>query len=985
MANTTNTNSTNTRIAGIDQDALETAARLLARTQRRATLIRRTSAIAPDPADTFGLSFTRVVGEEHIQAISYGLLGGQPSICTDWDGTRRDGSHLEPVAEALGDYLQKTVRAGQLPRVWVNGDADLFCLELAAQRYHRNPSVSDEVRRLGWYCDALVREATFVGQQLVVNAVDLFRRHISTGQSAIDDLHLDALLAWVSPRPGVEPAAEAARRMLTPLAAMLSRGDDNRVDRLRAQARKNDRVGGVTATRAEIKQLLANAVMREWDLLVAAREAFWRLGLQPDWRVQSLVDASKRRLAYSLSKPTSRPTKPDSLARLLAEQELSLEMAEAIDICGDPVIRERARLAGRVIAAQVLSVSKPKRSQGDCTITLLTSQEVLRVRAGTRLQTLDGRVRGQVTSIREAGQTDDGYPITLITLTVSYGKSRIPQPGQILDWSDTVVVDLHVLKNQAYVTMKEAQSPLVYRRSAAFARSADVPKDPLAGAISMNKARGTKDLNSLVETLQLRNRRSETEADRETSPASALSANENAYAEAEAKANAAVADVLEMVLAQASPLTVLVAPPGSGKTAVILSIIATAVQVYGLRVGVAAGTWEQLYSITRRLAADYQPTRSQILSPSSRAMAEDVLVLPGVLQPTSQISGLAQGPCAIISTAAKWLMSVPVLRKDEIDLLVVDEAYQLAARDVDPLLHLARSVLLVGDPGQLDPLVPVDTSLYETAPSRVHWAAPRELVRRLTDAPVIRLPATRRLAADTVEIVQPAFYKDLPFVSLARPEERRLRFRQQPQTSNAVDRALSMLANREGVSMVGLLLPGNAPTAGIDAEMADLAAAIAARVLELEATWVGKRRLRAEDICCIDAHVASGAAIRRGLRQRGISPERLIADTPEVLQGSERPIVIATHPVGAGEAGLSSGPGRLSEFTLEAGRWCVMLIRHQLACVVIARQGTRTSLRSYRPRGVRPLGAADGEWAGLQAHLRVWQALESMGRLITLQ
>lgn len=102
------------------------------------------------------------------------------------------------------------------------------------------------------------------------------------------------------------------------------------------------------------------------------------------------------------------------------------------------------------------------------------------------------------------------------------------------------------------------------------------------------------------------------------------------------------------------------------------------------------------------------------------------------------------------------------------------------------------------------------------------------------------------------------------------------------------------------------------PPAEVDQDVARVMAACAARLLDRAATWRGVRRLEVRDLGCADAHVASGAAVRRELRAQKLPTEKLIVDTPELWQGLERPLMIVKHPL--------SGVPRLSGFSLEPGR-----------------------------------------------------------------
>ena len=140
---------------------------------------------------------------------------------------------------------------------------------------------------------------------------------------------------------------------------------------------------------------------------------------------------------------------------------MSVTITESLDICGDTMVRERARRAGRVVLAEVVEVIQPKTSRLPCTVRLRSRQEVLRVRVGTVLQTLDGAVQGHVIAVSE-----DGPENTLIEVALSKGvrKGVRPEVGSVSDWADTVLVNTLVLRIQAYAAMREAASHLIYGR-----------------------------------------------------------------------------------------------------------------------------------------------------------------------------------------------------------------------------------------------------------------------------------------------------------------------------------------------------------------------------------------------------------------------------------------------------------------------------------------------------------------------------------------
>lgn len=81
---------------------------------------------------------------------------------------------------------------------------------------------------------------------------------------------------------------------------------------------------------------------------------------------------------------------------------------------------------------------------------------------------------------------------------------------------------------------------------------------------------------------------------------------------------------------------------------------------------------------------------------------------------------------------------------------------------------------------------------------------------------------TRRLPQDTVDIIQPAFYPQLPFSSAVRSKDCGFRF-DAPGDGGTIDRALDMLT--EGKSLICLLLPGeNNPAGIIHTELSEQAA-----------------------------------------------------------------------------------------------------------------------------------------------------------------
>jgi hypothetical protein len=281
---------------------------------------------------------------------------------------------------------------------------------------------------------------------------------------------------------------------------------------------------------------------------------------------------------------------------------------------------------------------------------------------------------------------------------------------------------------------------------------------------------------------------------------------------------------------------------------------------------------------------------------------------------------------------------------------------------------------LVGDPGQLPPLVQIDPEPFHAAQFRVHAPAPVELLRHAPGSLVVRLAVSHRLPHDSTRLIQPALYPQLPFRAATAPGQRRVATRQPGQRRTAVDRAVDALV--AGASIVVLVLPPSEASveSAIDTAATALMGDVVERLLERQIGPAGGRPFRPDEIACVDPHVASGAYLRRLLQQRQVPVGSLLIDTPEVVQGRQRALTVVRHPVSGAIP---------SAFDLEPGRFSVALTRHQFGCIVVAHEGVDEVLHKHQhDSGARPLGSPDAVWRGTVMHRHLWQALRQRGRLV---
>jgi hypothetical protein len=434
---------------------IDVLARARAHAGEHAVAIRERATLAPEPPKAFGIAAIRLVSEEHVQAIAYGPLERPPSIVTRWHPLGRDSSELAPFATDLDAYLTEMLEQNLLPRIWTPTSATVDLLEMMGQRFHSNREASLEIQQMGKQLRAIVEESSIAGQQLVAVARSLLAESVLTGQSGAEDAHLGALLAWVVPEPGRDPAEVAAERALVPAAAMLDRGTDDAVEALRKQAKRDNPAG--RRARARIGALLERGALSEWTLLVEARSAYLALGLPAD-HLDVLVDQSRERVTWAMDTFPNPGRTPTALLGELDRSEHALALVEDLDLA-DYATRERARRAGRVFEAEVLALDPAEPRRNGFEIELHVAQEMLRARPGSTLRLLQGKVSATVLDV--AAHPAGGYRL-LVKATEGVRSRTQVAMGTRSDWTDSGVKDLRFRRQRSHKFVKDQAHDLIY-------------------------------------------------------------------------------------------------------------------------------------------------------------------------------------------------------------------------------------------------------------------------------------------------------------------------------------------------------------------------------------------------------------------------------------------------------------------------------------------------------------------------------------------
>ncbi len=430
-------------------------------------------------------------------------------------------------------------------------------------------------------------------------------------------------------------------------------------------------------------------------------------------------------------------------------------------------------------------------------------------------------------------------------------------------------------------------------------------------------------------------------------------------------ADAAVRDVLRSQWHDV-PAVRLDSPPGAGKTGVVERLAAQSLGVLGERCMIATQTNEQAFDLARRLAERYRKLTFTLFVKRELALPDD-LARCGNLIIVRNEADLPDGPCVVIANAHKWIWVRDPL---EFHLLIVDEAFQLPDFRFHQLAGFARRVVLIGDPGQIPPIVTCDIDRWKSNQAGPHVAAPLALTHRHPDVLRLKLPVSRRLMPDTVRFVQPAFYPDLPFQAFSKPGDRRLTA--ETGTGQGIDAVIDVAL--AGASIVSLELPEDI-TSQSDPVAADAIATLIIRLKERKGRVVEdghERLLRPSDVGVVCAHVSQVTAVTERM-----PPELsdILVETADRYQGLERDVMVVHHPL--------SGRADASEFHMDVGRLCVMLTRHRVACFVVSRGGVEGVLQRYKPNADRVLNIEkDREFAGWRAHSQLLGALRAERRMI---
>jgi hypothetical protein len=453
--------------------------RILARQQGRAVIVRTSSQLSSDPAETIGIATIKIVTEEQIQAIAFGPLDREPQVIARLNPIGRDVGDLIPFANFLNETFARAMNTNTSLRIWMPHSGTLEALDVLGHRYWRNQNAPEEVRRMGENCRIIAHEATIPGQQLVADAASQLHEHVVTGLNPLEEGHLGATLAWFDPAT-TDPLTEARARIRIPASGVLpntpDRPFDDRVDRLRKEA-KSASGARLRIKQTEISDILRESVLREWQLLVDGRRAFLSLGL-PATGLEDLIKDSNTRVRSALTNGFFPARAPHKLAEQLGVMEAGQEKQERAALENDALLRDQVARAGGIVRGMVTNVVQPNGvGRNPCNIEVDSEQGVIRFRVDDKISMVGSNVTGIV---RGLARTAAGGTQVLIEIKTGVRTSGVLTRGARVE----LMRSAYAFVNIRALNIVREQRSWVFYEAAAPALPAGIPSGRSALAIA---------------------------------------------------------------------------------------------------------------------------------------------------------------------------------------------------------------------------------------------------------------------------------------------------------------------------------------------------------------------------------------------------------------------------------------------------------------------------------------------------------------------
>jgi hypothetical protein len=320
----------------------------------------------------------------------------------------------------------------------------LFGRSTRLRRTYGEYAVDPVVPILGRWLTFFAERAEYPGSSLLLAMTSALGAHWATGQSAVEDANLAALLAWVDPPAGRTPsdaALDAEDPEICPPAGPVT---DPTFDaaRLAPAIDRYARTDGNPAARqhalAALREALASQLEPTWRLMWQGADLLGRLapGASVVARWAEDRDAYTNYVTYLAGDnplPQARRDNAVAAARRLSRLERAQAVYDAQRALDDPLVMAEYRLAGEAFAGTVVA-SEPDRVDATGArrklrphVTVRT-EDPLRLSVGTEVQSpARPAQKAQILAVTPVG----GGLEVLLELTGGMGRSLTPAPGSV--------------------------------------------------------------------------------------------------------------------------------------------------------------------------------------------------------------------------------------------------------------------------------------------------------------------------------------------------------------------------------------------------------------------------------------------------------------------------------------------------------------------------------------------------------------------------
>jgi hypothetical protein len=420
-------------------DLLHVAARLRALEKGQAVPIvsQRQTVIQPHARI---LTLLSMAGEDtSVHAAAFGGFGEPAQVFVVADPRRRDDQNalLRTLLPLFEEYYAQCRAAGTFPQIWVSSAGALGHLDTLADRLRFTDE--PEIRRLGELWTYAGERSPVAGQQSLISASGVLRRHYATGQQESEDEHLLALLTWIDPPPGRDIFAAVAAAEETPMGVKT----DPLFDRRTLQpaitdfhSAQSDAARAFHQTRI---QHMLEGVIRP---IYTAIQRSMALLSQPRWQANAALDELAQQESDEFERFMQARDQNHGLpyhdsakagAMKIAARERAVTNVEAGMLRHDRGSRERGVVKGSVLRGQLVDVEEhhlgPRLFEYD--LVLSSHQDSLHLRLGDELWLMDGaKLSMEITEIWRRG------PFTWVTGRVGKGKQAAKKmsAGPTLDF-----------------------------------------------------------------------------------------------------------------------------------------------------------------------------------------------------------------------------------------------------------------------------------------------------------------------------------------------------------------------------------------------------------------------------------------------------------------------------------------------------------------------------------------------------------------------